>query len=233
MKKERKEKEWDREVSRQISVYKTQSALLELNNCLSPASALVPWHIHAQGREDEGGRSLIRAVMVDYSRKDSSFSVYANLAPELVKYLFAKIQQGAEEFAFFQQKIFRGDNTALREGMVTCFSMKRCPYDPAGNPRRMPWVVEIQNGSGRIAYNSTGGQFCEKGSYRKEKSISVSLKDEDIFMLFSRADSVIRLFEQDTVLGKKNARNFQKLYQLMESLILRDGKNQKAKETAA
>lgn len=217
---EKKKKDWSKEISKQISVYKTQSALLELNNCLRPASSLVPWHMHAEGRKEENGHSLIRAVMVDYSKEDSSFSVYANLAPELVKYLYTKLQQDMEEFSFFQQKIFHKDGDPSDKGRVTCFSMKRYPYDSAGNSRRMPWVVEIQNGSGRIAYNNSGGQFCEKGSYRKERGISISLKDEDIFMLFSRADSVIRIFEQDTVLGTKNARNFQKLYKMLEKLIV-------------
>lgn len=214
-------KEWRKETSRQISVYKNQSALLELNNCMRPACSLFPWHIHAQGEEGEGGYSLIRAVMVDYSRKDSSISVYANLSPELVKYLFAQMQRGVEEFSFFQQKIFHDRDVADKNaGIVTCFSIRRNTFDSAGNERRMPWQVEIQNGTGRLAHNRNGGQFCEKGTYRKEKAVSVSLKDEEIFMLFARADAVIRVFEQDSLFRKRNAKNFQKLYQMLETLIL-------------
>lgn len=67
----------------------------------------------------------------------------------------------------------------------------------------MPWSVEIQNGRGRIAHNRNGGQYCEKDSYKKEKAVLVSLVDEDIFMLFSWADSVIRAFEQDALFRKK------------------------------
>lgn len=216
----RDKKEWNK-VSRQISVYKNQSALLELNNCMRPASSLFPWHIHAQGEEGEGGYSLIRAVMVDYSRKYSSVSVYANLSPELVKYLFAQMQRGVEEFSFFQQKIFH-DKEAQEEdaGIVTCFSIRRNTFGADGNERRMPWQVEIQNGMGRIAHNRNGGQFCEKGTYRKEKAVSVSLKDEEIFMLFARADAVIRAFEQDSLFRRRNAGNFQKLYKMIEALIL-------------
>lgn len=214
-------KEWREKTSRQISVYKNQSALLELNSCMRPASSLFPWHIHAQGEEGEGGYSLIRAVMVDYSKKNSSISVYANLSPELVKYLFAQMQRGVEEFSFFQQKIFHDrDAEDADEGIVTCFSIKRNTFDSAGNERRMPWQVEIQNGTGRIAHNRNGGQFCEKGTYQKEKAVPVSLKDEEIFMLFSRADAVIRAFEQDSLFRKRNAKNFQKLYQMLETLIL-------------
>ena len=220
MNKGQNEKGWNREVSKQISVYKTATALLELNNCLRPASALVPWHIHAEGREEENGYSLIRTVMVDYSRKDS-VSVYANLSPELVKYLFAQIQRGVEDFDYFQQKIFRNKDARERDaGIVTCFSIRRKVMDASGNERRMPWQVEIQNGTGKLAYNKNGGQFCAKGTYKKERAVSVSLKDEDIFMLFTRADAVIRAFEQDSLFRKKNAKNFQKLYQMLEALIL-------------
>lgn len=232
MRKRNKEKDWNQEMSRQISVYKTKSALLELNNCLRPASNYVPWHIHAEGREDESGYSLIRAVMVDYSDKKNSTSVYANLNPELVKYLFSVMKSGIEEFSYFQQKIFHEEGAAPEQGLVTCFSISRHLFDAGGRERRMPWSVEIQNGRGRIARNKNGGQYCEKGSYRKEKAVSVSLVDEDIFMLFSRAEAVIRAFEQDTLFSKKNARNFQKLYQMLESLIL-EKREDKRMDTAA
>lgn len=211
--------EWSNKVSSQIGVYKTNTALLELVNCMKPASVLVPWHIHAQGREDEDGYSLIRAVMVDYSRKDNSISVYANLHPEQVKFLYEKIRQNTEEFSYFQQKIFRMDGEDPKQGIVTCFSITRHVYDGNGKERRMPWTVEIQNGTGRIAYNRNGGQFCEKGSYRMEKKVSVSLTDEDIFLLFTRADAVIRACEQDFLFRRKNAKNFRTLYQMIESLI--------------
>ncbi|HBA67944.1 MAG TPA: hypothetical protein DCZ40_01115 [Lachnospiraceae bacterium] len=208
------------EASKQISVYKTKSALLELNNCMRQASKQVPWHIHAQGRQDEGGYSLIRAVMVDYSDSKNSISVYANLSPDIVKYLYEQIKQNKEDFSYFQQKIFHEEGAPPDNGIVTCFSIGRHKYDTEGRERRMPWVAEIQNGKGRIAHNKNGGQFCEKGSYRKEKSVSVSLRDEDIFVLFTRADAVIRAFEQDSLFRKRNAKNFQKLYQMLEALIL-------------
>lgn len=232
MKRDVREKDWNQEISRQISVYKTKSALLEMNNCLRPASNLVPWHIHAEGREGETGYSLIRVVMVDYSDKRNSTSVYANLNPDLAKYLFAVIKNRAEEFSYFQQKIFHETGAAADQGIVTCFSIKRQRFDAEGRERRMPWSVEIQNGRGRIAKNRNGGQYCEKGSYRKEKSVSVSLVDEDIFMLFSRTDAVIRAFEQDALLGKRNARNFQKLYQMMEALILGKRKKESMEKAA-
>lgn len=213
-------KDWGSEVSKQISVYKTQNALLELNNCMRPASPLVPWHIHAEGREDEEGYSLIRAVMVDYSNRKDTISVYANLSPELVKYLYTQIASGVPNFSYSQQKIFHEEGAGPKDGIVTWFSINRSVRDAQGNERRMPWTIRIQNGYGRIAHNKNGGQFCEKGSYQAEKDVCLSLRDEDIFALFARAEAVIRGFEQDSMFRKRNAGNFQKLYKMLEKLIL-------------
>ena len=52
--------DYSRITSRQIAVYKTDKALLELVDSLKPAGASYPAHIHASGEEDEEGYSLIR-----------------------------------------------------------------------------------------------------------------------------------------------------------------------------
>ena len=74
--------DYSRITSRQIAVYKTDKALLELVDSLKPAGASYPAHIHASGEEDEEGYSLIRLQMVDYSAGtgQKSVSVYANIA---------------------------------------------------------------------------------------------------------------------------------------------------------
>lgn len=59
--------DYSRLTSRQIAVYKTDKALLELVDSLKPAGTAYPAHIHASGEEDEEGYSLIRLQMVDYS----------------------------------------------------------------------------------------------------------------------------------------------------------------------
>ena len=45
--------DYSRLTSRQISVYKTDKALLELVDSLKPAGTAYPAHIHASGEEDE------------------------------------------------------------------------------------------------------------------------------------------------------------------------------------
>ena len=76
--------DYSRITSRQIAVYKTDKALLELVDSLKPAGASYPAHIHASGEEDEEGYSLIRLQMVDYSAGtgQKSVSVYANISPD-------------------------------------------------------------------------------------------------------------------------------------------------------
>ena len=100
--KNRKEKEQNMDVSKQICVHKTQNTLLEFNSFLRMAEPKEFWHLHEDFASDY---SRIRAVMVDYSKEDS-ISVYANLSPEIIKYVYSRIWNNVQEFKFFQQKIF-------------------------------------------------------------------------------------------------------------------------------
>ena len=64
----RKEKEQNTDVSKQICVHKTQNTLLEFNSFLRMAEPKDFWHLHEDIASDY---SRIRAVMVDYSKEDS------------------------------------------------------------------------------------------------------------------------------------------------------------------
>ena len=213
-----KREETGREVSRQIAVHKSKSSLLELNNCMRPASRLFPWHMHAEGREDEAGASLIRLVMVGYGSKEDHVSVYANVLPEHIKYFYTQMANGVEEFSFAQQKIFR-ESADTREGKVTCFSISRHEYNGKGEKRNYPWYVEIQNGTGLVERARTGGQHCKKGSYRVQKKVTIYLTDMDIFVLFSRANSVILAFERDTLFHFRDIQNFQMLFKKLAAFF--------------
>ena len=63
----RKEKEQNTDVSKQICVHKTQNTLLEFNSFLRMAEPKEFWHLHEDFASDY---SRIRAVMVDYSKED-------------------------------------------------------------------------------------------------------------------------------------------------------------------
>ena len=92
-------------ISNQIAVYKTNKVLLEMQNCLKPAPKEFPWHIHAAGKKE--GYSLIRLVAMDYSDKNETISVYANLRPDTILYLYAQLCSGYEYVHWNEQKIFK------------------------------------------------------------------------------------------------------------------------------
>lgn len=211
-------REPEREVSKQIAVHKGKSSLLELNNCMKPASRLFPWHMHAEGREDEAGASLIRLVMVGYGSREEHVSVYANVLPEHIKYFYTQMANGVEEFSFSQQKIFR-ESPDTREGKVTYFSISRHEYNAKGERRNYPWYVEIQNGTGLVEKTRTGGQHCKKGSYIARKKVSIYLTDMDIFVLFCRANSVILAFERDTLFHFRDVQNLHTLFHKLAALM--------------
>lgn len=162
--KNRKEKEQNTDVSKQICVHKTQNTLLEFNSFLRMAEPKDFWHFHEDFASDY---SRIRAVMVDYSKEDS-ISVYANLSPEIIKYVYSRIWNNVQEFKFFQLK-----RSFARIKIPTWEGLQYFPYRGRfATTRRSlnyPWVVRIQNGTGVAMHNANGGQYCKKDSYRKEK----------------------------------------------------------------
>ena len=124
-----------------------------------------------------------------------------------------------QEFKFFQQKIFCEDKNS-NTGRVTVFSIQRKVRNNKGEVLNYPWVVRIQNGTGVAMHNSNGGQYCKKDSYRKEKEVTIQLKDEEIFTLFARTSAVIQSFEQDCMTRRRQAGNFRNLYRMIEKLIV-------------
>lgn len=197
-------------ISNQIAVYKTQKALLEMQNCLKPAPKEFPWHIHAAGKKE--GYSLIRLVAMDYSDKKETISVYANLSPDIVLYLYVQLCFGYEHVLWEEQKIFKDKE---KGGVVTRIRIER-QETHNGEKRTHPWLVNIGNGKGEVAYNRNGGQYCKSGTYEEEKSVSVYLSDADFFRLLSRTCTVIRAFEQKMLYRDREVRNFQTLYRLIK-----------------
>ena len=201
-------------ISNQIAVYKTQKVLLEMQNCLKPAPKEFPWHIHASGKEE--GYSLIQLVAMDYSDENETISVYANLGPDTVLYLYAQLCLGYGDVLWEEQKIFKDKE---KGGVVTRIRIERNETHN-GEKRSYPWFVNIANGKGEVAYNRNGGQYCRSGTYEEEKSVSVYLSDVDFFRLLNRTCAVIRAFEQKTLYRDREVRNFQTLYRLIKKELL-------------
>ena len=183
--------DYSRLTSRQIAVYKTDKALLELVDSLKPAGTAYPAHIHASGEEDEEGYSLIRLQMVDYSAGtgQKSVSVYANISPDEALYLYSRVFSGVQTFSMFRQKIFgevkkEGNIKKEEYANVTKLMVSRYETDSAGKKRAYPWSVQIQNGIGIKGKNSNGGTYCKKDSFVSDGAAEIFLTDADMFHMF-------------------------------------------------
>ena len=214
--------DYSRLTSRQIAVYKTDKALLELVDSLKPAGTAYPAHIHASGEEDEEGYSLIRLQMVDYSAGtgQKSVSVYANISPDEALYLYSRVFSGVQTFSMFRQKIFgevkkEGNIKKEEYANVTKLMVSRYETDSAGKKRAYPWSVQIQNGIGIKGKNSNGGTYCKKDSFVSDGAAEIFLTDADMFHMFSRAEAWIRAFEREQTGRKQRKENFGSLYRLL------------------
>lgn len=223
-------KSWKKEPSKQICIHKGKKSLLEFINCMQPPSLWYPWHLHAEGMEEEGKPSLIRLVMVDYSDRKNTKSVYANLKPKEVKWLYHMIFMMVKEVSFSQQKIFRKDKS-LDEGVVTCLRITRQETDGNGAKRELPWYIEIRNGTGIAVRNSAGGEFCKKGSFREKKKVCINLSDADAYMLLVEVITVIYQCEREHLFHRRDVDNLNKLLKRIGGLI--EKKEEKGKDLAA
>ena len=201
--------DYSRITSRQIAVYKTDKALLELVDSLKPAGASYPAHIHASGEEDEEGYSLIRLQMVDYSAGTGQKSKKST-----PRSTASRIFSGVQTFFMSRQKIF---GEAKKEGYanVTKLMVSRYETDSAGKKRAYPWSVQIQNGIGIKGKNSNGGTYCKKDSFVSDGAAEIFLTDADMFHMFSRAEAWIRAFEREQTGRKQRKENFGSLYRLL------------------
>lgn len=138
---EKKEKDWSKEESWQITVYKTDKVC----DSLKPAHRLFPAHIHASGEKAEGGeRSLIRVNMLDYSKGKGENAIFVsdNLMPEDVRYIYSALFSHLLEFDFRQEKIF-GEPDENGYSIVRKMTIGRYDTDSQGRVRRYLWYVEI------------------------------------------------------------------------------------------
>lgn len=217
------EKDWSKEPSAQIAVYKTDKALLELSDSLKPACRLFPAHMHASGEKaEEGERSLIRLNMLDYSKGtgENTVSVFANISPEEARYIYSALFNHLLDFEYVQDKIF-GEPNEEGYSFVTKLQIRRYETDSQGKKRNYPWFVEIQNGKGIADVNSNGGTYCRKNSYFCEKAVKLFICDRDMFVLFCRANSYIDVFEQEIAFRQNRIGNFVSLHNLLKKEINR------------
>lgn len=186
-------------ISTQISVYKTDKKLIELNDKLKVAPLSHYAHIHAKGDVDEAGNkqiSCIGIILQDYSsgKSQQTKRVFANISPDEADYIFYKLQHGVQEFMLQQDKIF-GKEDAQGRAIVTKLRIIRTSQGKDGQPRRYPWYVEIGNGTGIKVKRENGGIYMKSNSYQEDQKVFINLNDLDFFLLFSRVHKYIQAWE--------------------------------------
>ena len=187
-------------ISNQIAVYKNSKTLVEFQDKLKVASMEYYAHIHADGEPTDNGpkkHSLIGILMKDYSNGtgDKAVTVTANISPEEAKFILSRLTAGFQEYTFQHEKIF-GDKDASGYAKVSKVRIIRATKDAKGNPRNLPWYIEVENGKGIPLKNATGGTYMKAKSFISEGKVFANLSDLDLFKLLSRVSSYIDSWEK-------------------------------------
>ena len=182
-------------ISRQITVYQTDKKLIEFLDKLKSASVANYAHLHADSERMEDGRrriSCIGVTMLDYSSGtgDSKITVRANLSPDTVLYLFEHIRTNEMWFNFTEDKIFGAPDAEGRMQVTKVHILHGAP-----SKRKLPWYIEIANGTGVGQNNKVGGTYMPAGSVVEQARVHINLSDRDIFQLFSRTARFIAAWE--------------------------------------
>ena len=186
-------------VSTQISVLKTDRRLIAFYDKLKTADVTRYAQLHADGEYYENNRkarSLIGLRLLDYSNGtgDRTVSVYANVSPDTLEFIFTRLCAGVPEFSFYQDKIF-GEQDQGGYSQVTRLSIIRATVTPNGQPRRIPWIISVDNGKGIAVKNPNGGSYMKKGSFQSNAKIEISLTDADMFHVLNRVVRYIHAWE--------------------------------------
>ena len=186
-------------ISRQIAVYKTDKKLVELTDKLNPAPLELYAHIHAHGDDNGAGQRIysnIGVVVQDYSAGTGANTkrASANLQPDEVQFIFSRVQNCVESFEFHTDKIF-GMPDQNGRSQVTKLTIKRGNVGADGKPRKYPWYIEVENGTGIPQKTQIGGTYCQANTFVSGTKVFVNLNDQDFFKLFCHAVQYIQAWE--------------------------------------
>lgn len=185
----------------QITVYKTAKGLLEANDALMKAHTDLWRHIHARKCKDEKKKKLedyesgIFLNGKDYSEGtgDKSQDAYVFISATDAKYIHRQIYICKKGELYKAEKI--GKDLEDGKSTVTKITIARYETDPQGKPRKLPYLIQIENGSGEKATNSNGGTYCKSGSYICESKVNINMSDHDCFTFFEEIYTLIRIYE--------------------------------------
>lgn len=121
---------------------------------------------------------------------ENKICVRANLSPDTVLYLFEHIRTNEMWFSFTEDKIFGLPDA---DGRMQVTKVRIAHGDPS--KRKLPWYIEVTNGTGIGQKNKVGGTYMQAGSFVEQAQVHINLSDRDIFQLFSRTSRFIAAWE--------------------------------------
>ncbi|MDD2981021.1 MAG: hypothetical protein PHN80_13780 [Hespellia sp.] len=189
----------------QICVLKTNRKLVAFYDKLRVAATTNYAQLHADGEYTENGRkirSLIGLTLLDYSngKGNQTISVRVNLSPDEVEYIFSRLHAGFPVFEYRQDKIF-GTKDEQGYSQVTKLSITRNTHDYQGNPLRIPWRIEAENGKGIAFQNQTGGTYMQKNSFQPISKAFLNVTDADMYCLLNRVVRYTHMWESAIATG--------------------------------
>lgn len=99
------------------------------------------------------------------------------------------------EYCYSEDKLLSHAQDDKGYSVMTKLTIQRMSRTKDGEPRRLPWIVKVENGKAIPEKNANGGTMAKKGSYKKTADITITMGDEDVLRLFTRTESYIRVWE--------------------------------------
>lgn len=187
----------------QISKYQTGKKLIELVSRLKIG--------YPPEKEDANIKlhhnwSKIGLTLLDYSNGTGAKTVICrcNIDPELVRFLFENLKNmmflattkpTSAIFTYSEEKIISKKRNEDGTSPMNKLKISRMPVGQDGQPRKQPWVVQVENGSAIPETTRTGGTMAQKGSYKVLSATNITMTDKDMYVLLSNCISYINNWE--------------------------------------
>lgn len=187
----------------QISKYQTGKKLIELVSRLKPGYPAQNMDANITLHHNW---SKIGITLLDYSNGTGpkTISCRCNIDPDLIRYLLENLKNmmflaitkpAAAQFSYSEEKLISKRRNEDGTSPMTKLKISRIPVGQDGQPRKQPWIVQIENGTAIPETTSTGGTMAQKGSYKVASVANITLTDKDMFSLLSDGDSYVRNWE--------------------------------------
>ena len=161
-------------ISKQISKYATSGKLIEFIDKLNVPPITNYAHVQASGDKDSDGNTI-----------------YSNIGIKMLDY-----SNGTGEKTISVQYNIFGKADKDGKSKVTKLTIKREQVNSKGEEKKYPWFVEIENGTGVKASNTTtGGTYIKPKTYHCDAKVNINLSDLDMFSLLTRVESYVRVWE--------------------------------------